>query len=58
MVQEAADIVSAELADPPVAAGIVKEVPPVLPEALMNVHPGTVVHEERLWHERYRLPVG
>src|SRR5438128_2442452 len=56
VLEDAADVVEAVLGDVGVAPPLEEQVLPVLPERLVGVHAGAVVLEERLRHERRRLP--
>ena len=57
MLQQTADVPAAHVADARVPRLVVEQGHPVLPEALVRMHPGAVVHEEWLWHERSDEPV-
>ena len=52
VLQQAADVVAGHLGEQRVAVGVVEERLIVVPEALVGVHAGAVVAEERLGHER------
>ena len=51
MFQETADIIPAKLAGESIAFGIEEEVFAIFPDALMHMHAGAVILEERLGHE-------
>ncbi len=57
MLQQAADVIQSRLAQQAVAFRIVKEVGVALPQALVHVHAGAVIAEDRLGHERRHLAV-
>ena len=55
MLQQPADVPAGGVGQEGIALGVVEEVRAVLPEALVGVHPGAVVTEEGLRHERRDL---
>ena len=55
VLQQAADVVAGHVRQQRVALGVVEEVRALRPEALVGVHPGAVVAEDRLRHERHDL---
>ena len=57
VLEQAADVVLGGLAEQGVALGVVEDVGVALPQALVHVHAGAVVAEERLGHEGGRLAV-
>ena len=58
VLQQASDVMAASCADQSVIAGcVVKKVGSILPQALVGVHAGTVISENRLGHESGYLTV-
>src|SRR5262249_3290565 len=55
MFQQAADVMQAGLADTGIAVGFVEHVLFVFPDALMAMHPGSIILEQRFRHERSRF---
>ena len=57
MLQKAPDIIPAKAAGKSIAFGIIKEVLPIFPDTLMDMHAGAIILEEGLGHESGRITI-